>query len=166
MKKWIYGPAAVAAAAALGAGSAGASSGVGGVTIKAKDTGVTFVANKSITDTMYFSPGTATVKSGATLTFEYDGKPTQEPHTLTIVAKQDLPKTGDQVENCAVCQKLAAAHLAKPTAPPGPLPATAPGPAVSATAGGSAGAVLGQRPSRSHLRSALGGRGGRPERPE
>ena len=38
------------------------------------DKGASYVINKSVTDKMYFSPGTATVKSGQTLTFMYDGQ--------------------------------------------------------------------------------------------
>ena len=66
-----------------------------------------------------FSPGTIEVKSGQTLTFEYEKK-TMEPHTLTIVKQGDLPKTGAQVENCSACQKLATGHLKNPKAEPGP----------------------------------------------
>ena len=85
--------------------------------ILAKDKGVTFAPNRYIRDTMYFAPGTATVKSGQSVTFEY-GEKSDEPHTLTIVKESDLPKTGAQVENCAPCQRYATAHLKNPKAPP------------------------------------------------
>ena len=39
-------------------------------------------------------------------------------HTLTIVKKSDLPKTGAQVENCRACQRYATPHLKNPKAPP------------------------------------------------
>ena len=90
-----------------------------GVVVKAKDAGVTMSPNKYIQDNMYFSPGTIEVKSGQTLTFEYEKK-TMEPHTLTIVKQGELPKTGAQVENCSACQKLATGHLKNPKAEPGP----------------------------------------------
>jgi plastocyanin len=79
-----------------------------------------YVINKSATDTMYFSPETATVKSGQMLTFEYNGKPSLEPHTITIVAAKDLPKTAAQINNCTICNKTAAGHIKNPNAPPGP----------------------------------------------
>jgi plastocyanin len=104
---------------ALFAAQALASSGSDGVVVKAKDTGVTFSPNRYVQDNMSFSPGTITVKSGQTLTFEYQQK-AMEPHTLTIVKQSDLPKTGKEIENCMVCQKLATPHLKHPKAEPGP----------------------------------------------
>jgi plastocyanin len=92
----------------------------GGLTIKASDKGATYVINKSVTDKMFFTPQTASVKSGQMLTFEYDGKPGEEPHTITIVAAKDLPRTAAQINNCSICNKTAAGHLKNPKAPPGP----------------------------------------------
>ena len=91
-----------------------------GVTIKATDKGASYVINKSVTDKMFFTPGVTTVKSGETLTFEYDGKPSDEPHTLTILAAKDVPHTATQINNCAVCNRYAAPLLKNPHAPPGP----------------------------------------------
>jgi plastocyanin len=110
----------VAAFAAVIAGVAVASSHAAGLTIKATDKGASYVINKSVTDKMYFTPGVATVKSGQTLTFEYDGKPAEEPHTITIVSSKDLPKTAAQINNCNICNRTAAGHLKNPKAPPGP----------------------------------------------
>jgi plastocyanin len=110
----------VAALAAVIAGSAMASSSAAGLTIKATDKGASYVINKSVTDKMYFTPGTATVKSGQMLTFTYDGKPAEEPHTITILNSKDLPKTTAQLNNCNVCNQTAAGHLKNPKAPPGP----------------------------------------------
>jgi plastocyanin len=123
MGKWLVrGTAAATAALAVFAVSSAtaATHGGGGLTIKVADKGSSYVINKSATDTMFFSPGKASVKSGATLTFEYDGKPGTEPHTITIVAAKDLPRTAAQMNNCAICNKTAAAHLKNPNAPPGP----------------------------------------------
>jgi len=42
------------------------------------------------------------------------------PHTFTVVAPKDEPKTGLQMENCRICNTLAKAHGADPNsnAPP------------------------------------------------
>ncbi|MDQ3894223.1 MAG: hypothetical protein M3292_06105 [Actinomycetota bacterium] len=76
--------------------------------------------NRYIKDNMSFSPGTVSVKSGDSLTFRFDKPNSHEPHTLTIVNKKDLPRNGQQVENCHVCQQLASGHLKRPHAEPGP----------------------------------------------
>jgi plastocyanin len=106
--------------ALLAAASASAAGGAGGVTIKATDKGTSYIINRRASDTMYFSPATTTVKSGSMLTFEYESKPAEEPHTITIVNQKDLPKTPAQIDTCMICQKLAAGHLKNPKAPPGP----------------------------------------------
>jgi plastocyanin len=123
MSKRLWAACAVLAAGAigaLGAGMAAASSHTGGLTIKAMDQGMTYVINKSATDKMFFSPGTATIKSGETLTFEYAGNPAGEPHTITILAAKQLPKTTRQLNECSACRQLASGHLENPHAPPGP----------------------------------------------
>jgi plastocyanin len=113
----VVAAAACGSVAALGSGSSGHAS-APHVTILATDKGVTFKPNVFAQDNMAFSPGTVTVQSGGTITFEYDHTKTQEPHTLTIVKASDVPKTGDQVENCAACRRLAVGHLKNPNAPP------------------------------------------------
>jgi plastocyanin len=118
LRKWWIAGLVVVLAGAVGAGLAFASSSAGGATIK------TFAAdkvaiNKYIQDGVHFSPGTITVKSGSTITFEFGDKE-MEPHTLTIVPKAELPRTVDQVENCRACQTYATPHLKNPKAEPGP----------------------------------------------
>jgi len=110
----------VAALASAIAGGAMASGNATGLTIKATDKGASYVINKSVTDKMYFTPGIATVKSGQMLTFTYDGKPGDEPHTITIVSSKDLPRTTAQLNNCNICNQTASGHLKNPKAPPGP----------------------------------------------
>jgi plastocyanin len=110
----------LAVTALLAAGSGSAARRVSGVTIKVTDKGTSYIINRRASDTMYFSPATTTVKSGSMLTFEYGGKPAEEPHTITIVSQKDLPKTPAQIDTCMICQKLAAGHLKNPKAPPGP----------------------------------------------
>jgi hypothetical protein len=48
------------------------------------------------------------------------GRQRKGPHTFTIVAKKDAPKTGLQVVNCRICNILGKAHGADPSgnAPP------------------------------------------------
>jgi plastocyanin len=127
MRKWCgAGAAAVFALLAASAASvATASSHAAGVTIKATDKGQTYVINRSATDRMYFSPGATTVKSGQMLTFTYEGKPAEEPHTITVVARKDLPTTDAQINACSnggdkVCNVIVAGHIKNPKAPPGP----------------------------------------------
>ena len=120
-KRLLHGAAfVIAALAVFVASSAMASTKVAGLTIKASDKGASYVINKSVTDKMFFSPGAATVKSGQTLTFEYDGRPGSEPHTITIVSSKDRPRTAAEINNCNICNKTAAGHLKNPHAPPGP----------------------------------------------
>jgi plastocyanin len=90
------------------------------VVVKAVDKGVSFAPNKYIQDNMFFSPGTVTVASGGTVTFTYGGMKSEEPHTLTIVKRSELPRTAAQVNNCRACQQYATPHLKNPKAEPGP----------------------------------------------
>ena len=116
---WLAAP-VICGVAAIAAGSALAASHEAGVIVKVTDKGSTYVINQQETDTMYFSPATTTVKSGSMLTFEYGGKPSDEPHTMTIVNESQLPKTPAQIDNCSICNTLASGHLQDPKAPPGP----------------------------------------------
>jgi plastocyanin len=127
MVKWFVGGAGVvfAVLAGLAASAATASARAAGVTIKVTDKGQTYVINRSATDSMYFSPGVARVKSGEMLTFTYEGKPADEPHTISVVAQKDLPMTNAQINACSnggdkVCNTIVAGHIKNPKAPPGP----------------------------------------------
>ncbi len=96
-----------------------------GVTIKAADKGQTYVINRSVTDRMFFSPGSISVKSGSTLTFTYEGTPTSEPHTISVVARKNLPTTDAQIDACEnggnkVCNAIIGGLIRNPKAPPGP----------------------------------------------
>jgi plastocyanin len=127
MHRWFVGSAAavVAVFAAFAASAALASNHAAGVTIKVIDKGQTYKINRSATDTMYFSPGVISVKSGEMLTFTYDGKPSTEPHTISVVARKDLPTTAAQINACEnggnkVCNTIVAGHIRNPKLPPGP----------------------------------------------
>jgi plastocyanin len=110
----------IAAAAGLAltvAGAAGAAAAGGAapskVTVK-ESYSLKMVANRYIQDGMRFDKDVYTVKSGGTVKFVMSA-PQEGPHTLTVVAPKDLPKTAEQAFNgCNVCSKLAKAHGAEP----------------------------------------------------
>jgi hypothetical protein len=121
-RKLIAGIAGLAVAAAITVGAVGSAGAAGSaptsVTVKEKWT-VKMVPNRYVQDGMRFNRDVYSVASGGTLTFKMTA-PQEGPHTLTIVALKDLPKTAQQVFNCKVCIRLAKAHGANPksNAPP------------------------------------------------
>jgi plastocyanin len=119
MRKWYALLAAFACAAAGTSVALASSHATGGSAVVNVFGGEKVAINKYFQDEMRFSPGTVTVKSGANLTFQYGDKE-DEPHTLTILSKSQLPKTVDQVMNCHTCEKYATPHLKNPKAEPGP----------------------------------------------
>lgn len=125
-RAFVAGSVAVCAALAASAGGvATASTHAAGVTVKVADKGQTYVINKSATDSMYFAPATVSVKSGEMLTFTYDGKPAEEPHTMSVVAQKDLPATTAEINACSnggskVCNAIVGTLIKNPKAPPGP----------------------------------------------
>ncbi len=116
MKRSYSAALAVVLMLAVAGAAVAATRGGGNATVKTIDE-VSMVPNKYIQDGVHFAPGTVTVASGGTLTFEYGNKD-QEPHTLTVVPKSGLPRTADQAQNCAACQRYATPHLKNPKAPP------------------------------------------------
>jgi plastocyanin len=117
-KRYLLSLVLAVVAAAVYASGALTATHASGVTIVAKDSGVSFKANKYIQDNMAFSPGTVTVKSGDSITFKFGDTKAMEPHTLTIMKQSELPTTGDEVENCKACERYATPHLKNPKAPP------------------------------------------------
>jgi hypothetical protein len=114
---------AAAAALCLAAGGAGAALAAGATapkktTIKSTQT-LKVKVNRYIQDGLRWSKDVYTVRSGGTLHI-VNGDGAEGPHTFTVVAKKDLPKTPAQVFNCKICKKLGQAHGADPnsTAPP------------------------------------------------
>lgn len=67
-----------------------------------------FSPDEFFTETFRFTPRRLTVQHGATVT--WDNK-TTDGHTISVVASADVPKTADQVMNCAICNQVAAAHF-------------------------------------------------------
>jgi plastocyanin len=69
--------------------------------------------NAYIQDGQRFLPGDLKVKSGATVTLK--NKSTDgAPHSLSLVKKSVLPKTGADIMACAACGPLMVAHQADP----------------------------------------------------
>jgi plastocyanin len=73
--------------------------------------GEIFVANALIQSTLKFIPGPVRVASGGTLTW-VDADQTEEPHTISIVDKSDLPTDTEEVFECPVCQEIFEGHFA------------------------------------------------------
>jgi plastocyanin len=72
-----------------------------------------FIPNAKVMATFRFAPGPLTASSGETVRWVND---TDEPHTISVVAKADLPTSIEEVFNCAVCGSIFAAHGSPPAA--------------------------------------------------
>ena len=107
--------AVVATTASVASGSRSA----GVTTIKAVTSVPQVKINRYIQDQLRWDKDVYSVKSGATLHIVNDAAD-EGPHTFTIVAVKDEPKSASQVVNCKVCLALAKAHGANPNsnAPP------------------------------------------------
>ena len=77
------------------------------------------VINRYIQDNLRWDKDVYKVPSGGTI-HVVNLAADEGPHTFTIVAKKDAPKTGLQVVNCRICLQLGKAHGADPNsdAPP------------------------------------------------
>jgi plastocyanin len=122
MRRLIAGAAAMSVVAAVVGGlvsSAGAAPAAPKKVVVKQKSGMTMVANRYIRDEMRFDRDVYTVASGGTVQFVMTAAQ-KGPHTLTVVAAKDLPKTAEQAFNCRVCHALARAHGADPNsdAPP------------------------------------------------
>lgn len=75
--------------------------------------------NRYVQDGMRWNRDVYTVKSGGTVTI-INRAPMEGPHTLSIVAKRDLPRTAAQINNCRICLTIAQNQGADPNsqAPP------------------------------------------------
>ena len=70
------------------------------------------VVNRYIQDGLRWDKDVYKVKSGGTLHVVNDAAD-EGPHTLTVVAQKDEPKTPQAILQCAICEKLAKAHGAE-----------------------------------------------------
>jgi plastocyanin len=103
---------ALVATAALGVSALGV--GVAGAATKNRIDiagGTSMDPGKSITDDQHFTPQDLEVKSGATVKLVNKAK-TEDPHTISLVKKSDLPKTASQAFNCAACNAALGSHEA------------------------------------------------------
>lgn len=118
-RKLIAGVVGLASVAVGAVGVAGASSSVPSKVVVQEKYSLKFLANRYVQDGMRFDKDVYTVKSGGTVVFRMTA-PQEGPHTLSVVAKQDLPKSGPAAFNCKICAKLEKAHGADPNgnAPP------------------------------------------------
>jgi hypothetical protein len=115
-------PLAALATAAVAASAAVASRGqpaVGVTTIKAVTSVPKVKINRYIQDALRWDKDVYSVKSGGTIHIVNDAAE-EGPHTFTVLAQQDEPKSALQVVNCKICAKLGKAHGANPhsDAPP------------------------------------------------
>jgi hypothetical protein len=115
---WAVAISVVAAVVATGA-MAGRGTSTSVVTIKAVSPPLKVVVNRYIQDNLRWNKDVYRVNSGDTLRI-VNIAAGEGPHTLTVVAKKDAPRTGAQMENCKICEKLGKAHGADPSsdAPP------------------------------------------------
>jgi plastocyanin len=76
------------------------------ITIKGKNS---YKINKYAKSALRFGPGKLTVKSGRTVSVK---NPSNEPHSISVVQKKQLPKTTKQIDGCfeGICGQLAGAH--------------------------------------------------------
>jgi hypothetical protein len=82
------------------------------VRITEKD-GLAMKPNRYLQDNLRWTRDVYRVRSGGTITV-VNTQAKEGPHTFTVVKKSELPRTGRQLENCAVCTRLARAHGATP----------------------------------------------------
>ena len=71
------------------------------------------------TDQSHFTPGLVLIRSGGTLTLRNKAS---QPHTFSIVAKKDLPRSRKQLNRCGgpgtICDTISTAHQIGPDGNP------------------------------------------------
>ena len=116
---WAAACVAVALVVAGAALAGGQRRTAGATTIKAVQGPPKFQINRFVQDTLRWNKDTYSVPSGGTLHI-VNMAADEGPHTFTVVALKDEPKTLKTLFSCSICQKLAKAHGADPNsnAPP------------------------------------------------
>jgi hypothetical protein len=115
---WIAAGMAVAFVVA-GSAAAGRGGAKAVTTIKAVAPPPKFGINRFIESTLRWDKDVYSVPSGSTLHI-VNNAADEGPHTFTVLAKKDEPKTLRQIFQCKICEKLGKAHGADPNsnAPP------------------------------------------------
>jgi hypothetical protein len=118
-RKLLAGASVLAIATGAGAAIAQGASAPSKTTIKVSQK-FAMKPNRYIQDGLRWDKDEYTVKSGGTL-HVVNTAADEGPHTFSVVAEKDLPKTAAQaIQKCKPCEKLGAAHGADPNsdAPP------------------------------------------------
>ena len=115
---WPVSAALVAAVVATGA-VAGRNASTSVTTIKAVSPPLKVVVNRYVQDNLRWNKDVYRVNSGDTLRIVNVANG-EGPHTFTVVARKDAPRTARQMLNCRICNVLGKAHGADPNsdAPP------------------------------------------------
>jgi hypothetical protein len=110
---------AVAGATATGVANAERKAPKAVTTIKAVAPTPKFQINRYVQTTLRWDKDSYSVPSGGTLHI-VNLAADEGPHTFTVVAQKDLPRTLQKLLQCGICLKLAKAHGADPNsnAPP------------------------------------------------
>ena len=122
LRKVLVWPAASLAAAMVVASAAlagGQHSNAAVTTIKAVQGPPKFQINRFVEDTLRWNKDVYSVKSGGTLHI-VNMAAGEGPHTFTVLARKDEPRTLAALFQCKICEKLGKAHGADPNsnAPP------------------------------------------------
>src|SRR3954451_10528502 len=104
----VAGVAGVCLVGAVASGATGATSFPTKTTVKESQP-VKFVPNRYLRDGLRWNRDVYRVKSGGTLHL-VNNVISEGPHTFSVVARKDLPRTVSQVLNCKICNKLGQAH--------------------------------------------------------
>ena len=117
--RWAAAGAAAALVVAGAALAGGQHSAAGVTTIKAVQGPPKFQINRFVEDTLRWDKDVYKVKSGGTLHI-VNVAADEGPHTFTVLARKDEPRTLAKLFRCQICEKLAKAHGANPNsnAPP------------------------------------------------
>ena len=117
--RWAAAGAVVALVVAGAAVAAGQRSAAGVTTIKAVQGPPKFQINRFVEDTLRWDKDRYTVKSGGTLHI-VNMAAGEGPHTFTVLARKDEPRTLAALFQCKICENLGKAHGADPNsnAPP------------------------------------------------
>jgi len=73
-----------------------------------------FVHPGLMTNDFRFANETVVVAQGGTITFH---NKSNDGHTITLVRKDDVPNTTNQVDNCALCDAVNGAYFSDPNSP-------------------------------------------------